>query len=515
MYDLVVIGNIRADRFHPSESITRYVRVHYICDRSAYRPDHYQRAIERSKIKIDTDHYFAVRAEQAFLDMDWLRPRVDLLDSETVVMWPVRIEYPDDRLVEIEKVDRLGLCLMPNTSKPYSELKKVSMEDPCTITLPYPVYHISDFDSQNVLKAIHEIALRVEHPYFHVIPLGMEFQYPNHPLIDPDQSRADKNPIYHGGIPKASDSFGIPDMSFDSGIMTVPASIVDSEAPLNYLFHGGGWPNERSNLFGSTEFAPDYLYDIVMLTNGESCANRHWDELVRRYPRAKRLDGIKGILAAHVRAAELADTDYFFVVDADNLLHDKADLDSIKIPQFDKPSIIVWKAANSANGLCYGYGGVKLFHRRTVLEMKHADIYRDFTGMVAARSQLGVSEHCWSTTVIDSTPYEGFRSGFRETLKLALWLADPWNSNSPLREIHEDRLRVWKSTATGPNGVFVLAGAHISEGLMTIVGTDIASDLINNEQKIRKIFLDFKSDYDKDPIESSKLIRDWARLEDR
>ena len=65
--------------------------------------------------------------------------------------------------------------------------------------------------------------------------------------------------------------------------------------------------------------------DIFHLSYKEPYADQTWEELVKKFPYARRVQGVKGIFEAHKRCAELAYTKSFYVVDADAKLESNFD----------------------------------------------------------------------------------------------------------------------------------------------------------------------------------------------
>ena len=55
----------------------------------------------------------------------------------------------------------------------------------------------------------------------------------------------------------------------------------------------------------------------MFLSYREKEADARYKDLLKRIPNAKRVHGVKGIFNAHKRAAEVADTKMFYVIDAD------------------------------------------------------------------------------------------------------------------------------------------------------------------------------------------------------
>lgn len=181
------------------------------------------------------------------------------------------------------------------------------------------------------------------------------------------------------------------------------------------------------------------MYDIVFLSYNEYDAKKHWVSLKTKYPRAIRVDGVSGIIQAHKTAAKACRTDYFWLIDADNVLLEDFSLDF----EWDKNDTVkdrvaVWRAINNVNGLVYGYGGIKLLPRKAVLEV--SDDVVDFTTSIS--KNFHIMDEVASTTIIDSTPFEAWKSGFRECAKLSAKIAsDAKNGVTDVES--KERLAIW------------------------------------------------------------------------
>ena len=215
-------------------------------------------------------------------------------------------------------------------------------------------------------------------------------------------------------------------------------------------------------------------FDVVFLSYDEPNADVHYADLCNKVPWAKRIHGVKGSDAAHKAAAELSETDWFVSVDADNIVNPKffnIDLD------FSNPKIQVygWCGRNSINGLRYGNGGLKVWKRDFVLNMKTHE---------ASDSDRGQVDFCWdveyiqmnscySTIMNNASPQQAWRAGFREGVKMAL---DRGMRVSVL-DFHRNhwknlhRLYVWLMVgADVENGMWAIYGAR--EGLWRTMCTD-------------------------------------------
>ena len=207
-------------------------------------------------------------------------------------------------------------------------------------------------------------------------------------------------------------------------------------------------------------------FDIIFLSYDEPNADLHYADLCNKAPWAKRVHGVKGSDAAHKAAAELSETDWFITVDADNIVHPEFfDLDL----DMSDPAIQVygWCGRNNINGLRYGNGGLKIWKKEFVLNMRTHE---------ASESDRGQVDFCWedgyrnfptvySDSIINGSPFQAWRAGFREGVKMTLLDG----VRVPSQEIQEriwwhniHRLRMWSTVgAHEENGIYAIAGARL------------------------------------------------------
>ena len=193
------------------------------------------------------------------------------------------------------------------------------------------------------------------------------------------------------------------------------------------------------------------LYDIVFISYNESYADYNYQRLLDRFPRAKRINGVKGIHQAHLAAAKLCTTDYFWVVDADAEIVDTFKFEH-DVNFYEEPKVRVWRSKNSVNDLVYGNGGVKLLPRMNVIRMSTSTV-----DMTTSISQL--YEPIFELSNINNfntDEFSAWRSAFRECAKLSSKVID--------RQVDDEtnhRLDVWCSVGENkPFGKYVLAGAQ-------------------------------------------------------
>jgi len=101
--------------------------------------------------------------------------------------------------------------------------------------------------------------------------------------------------------------------------------------------------------------------DMIYISYDEPNADHNWQDLINKFPYAKRVHGIKGSDAAHKAAAKLSETSRFITIDDDNIVGvDFTDQivsldDSVDINR----TVFSWPSLNTINGLLCRNGGIK------------------------------------------------------------------------------------------------------------------------------------------------------------
>jgi hypothetical protein len=156
------------------------------------------------------------------------------------------------------------------------------------------------------------------------------------------------------------------------------------------------------------------MYDIVFISYNEPNADENYEALKKRFPSAKRVDGVKGIHRAHIEAAKKCFTKMFWVVDADAQIVDDFNFDYV-VPNYDLTAVHVWQSINPINDLVYGYGGVKLLPRRLTLKM---DLTKtDMTTSIS--DNFKAIEQIANVTAFNTDEFNTWKSAFRECVKLS------------------------------------------------------------------------------------------------
>ena len=222
-------------------------------------------------------------------------------------------------------------------------------------------------------------------------------------------------------------------------------------------------------------------YDIVFISYNEPNADDNFKKLQQRFPRAKRIHGVKGIHQAHIKAAELSDTDMFFVVDGDAIVEDDFYFD-YEVPVYDRDCVHVWRSRNPINDLEYGYGGVKLLPRQPTLDM---DVDApDMTTSISKKFKIQKQVSNVSEFNIDEL--STWRSAFRECAKLA--------SKTIRGQIDKEtnqRLEIWTTIGSDRKyGNYAIAGARAGREFGNIDGVDLK--LINDFTWLEQRFKESK-----------------------
>ena len=193
------------------------------------------------------------------------------------------------------------------------------------------------------------------------------------------------------------------------------------------------------------------MYDIVFISYNEPEAENNWHNLKARFPRAKRVDGVKGIHQAHIAAAKKCFTKMFWVVDADAKILEDFNF-SHRVDEYDEETVHVWRSKNPINDLVYGYGGVKLLPRKLTLNMdtSKADMTTSISKYFKPMQEIA------NITAFNTGEFETWKSAFRECAKLASKTIDRQNEDET-----NERLETWKTVGLDRDfGEFAIRGAR-------------------------------------------------------
>jgi len=213
-------------------------------------------------------------------------------------------------------------------------------------------------------------------------------------------------------------------------------------------------------------------YDLIFLSYDEPNKERNYADLKKKFPWAKRVDGVHGSDSAHKACARLAETERVTIIDGDNIvkpelmdqvieLNDHADLTTC---------VLSYPAYNIINGLVYGNGSIKNWDTQLILNMKtHENADTD-----NGRTQV---DFCWEIKYLqmknwmsyvhnNANARQAWRAGFREGVKMCLLegtkpvLEKPFDQQVHWKNYH--RLVTWMNVGSDvENGLWAIYGARL------------------------------------------------------
>jgi len=221
------------------------------------------------------------------------------------------------------------------------------------------------------------------------------------------------------------------------------------------------------------------VYDIVFISYFEPNAEQNFDDLYNRFntvgvfgDRVKRVTNVKGIHNAHVEAAKLVKTSYFYVVDGDaKVVQDFKFAHTAE----EQDLVHVYRSANPVNNLTYGYGGVKLLP--TTLTRNMDTTTNDMTTSIS--DKFKVMNEVSNITAFDTDAFSTWKSAFRECAKLASKTIDRQDEGET-----NERLKIWTTKANGRFCEHAIRGANA--GMQFGLSNSSDLNLINNFDWLRR-----------------------------
>lgn len=214
--------------------------------------------------------------------------------------------------------------------------------------------------------------------------------------------------------------------------------------------------------------------DCIYLSYDEPQKEEFWLKIKNMVPWAKRVDGVKGSDAAHKAAAAASDTERFILIDGDNMPDEEffnIQLDFTGLDPIYKKAQFRWKAINNVNGLRYGNGGMSSWTKEYVANMKTHE-HSGGNDKTTVDFCLDSSDNiywamwdCYSTTYPNYTPFQAWRAGFREGVKMCL----NRGTKPSVEEFKEtvssrnlNNLTIWHNVGCDvENGIWAIYGARV------------------------------------------------------
>ena len=216
--------------------------------------------------------------------------------------------------------------------------------------------------------------------------------------------------------------------------------------------------------------------DCVYLSYDEPKKEEFWIKISNMVPWATRIDGVKGSDAAHKAAADASTTDRFILIDGDNIPKSEFFNQQLVLDDDNQDCVFRWKARNEINGLMYGNGGLSCWTKQFIYNMK---THENSDGSDATAVEFCFDPNywamhdCYSTTYPNATPFQAWRAGFREGVKMCLDRGTKPSISDFKQKAHNrnlDHLAIWHNVGRDvENGQWSMLGARLGTK-MTMLG---------------------------------------------
>ena len=237
--------------------------------------------------------------------------------------------------------------------------------------------------------------------------------------------------------------------------------------------------------------------DCIFLTYDEPRKEEFWITIQNMVPWAKRVDGVLGSDAAHKAAADASDTERFILIDGDNIPDSSFFNQQMDLDENNRDCVFRWRARNNINGLMYGNGGLSSWTKDFVYNMRthEASDGSDETLVeFCFHPKYWAMADCFSTTYPNGSPFQAWRAGFREGVKMCLDRGSkPSIAEFESRVVSRnyDNLCIWQSVgADVDNGNYAIYGARLGTYLTMLTEWDYTE--VQDFTKLAKLWEQFE-----------------------
>jgi len=252
--------------------------------------------------------------------------------------------------------------------------------------------------------------------------------------------------------------------------------------------------------------------DCIYLTYDEPKKEEFWIKIQNMVPWAKRVDGVKGSDAAHKAAADASDTERFILIDGDNIPDPEFFNLQLTLDSSNSDCVFRWRSRNIINGLMYGNGGMSCWTKEFIRNMR---THENSDGSEANDVEFcfypnyWAMNDCYSTTYPNASPFQAWRAGFREGVKMCLD-----RGHKPSLEEFEtrvnnrnyDHLCIWQSVGTDvDNGMWAIYGARLGTFMIMLEGWNYQD--VQDFDVLARLWESFKQDGIDQSINVGDILR--------
>ena len=252
--------------------------------------------------------------------------------------------------------------------------------------------------------------------------------------------------------------------------------------------------------------------DCIFLTYDEPKKEEFWIRIQNMVPWAKRVDGVHGSDAAHKAAAAASDTDRFVLIDGDNLPDPEFFNLQLRLDDQNNDHVFRWKARNEINGLMYGNGGLSCWTKDFVNNMQtheHSDGSDDTCVEFCFDPKYQAMHDCYSTTYPNGSPYQAWRAGFREGVKMCLDRGAKPDLKEFERRVQQrnyDHLSIWQTVGRDvENGWWAIYGARLGTYMTMLREWDYRQ--VQDFNYLKTLWESFKNDTDDASISLGETLQ--------
>ena len=188
-------------------------------------------------------------------------------------------------------------------------------------------------------------------------------------------------------------------------------------------------------------------YDIIFISYDEIEADKNYETFKTKFPRTKRLHGVKGMVNALKKAADMSDTGYYYAVFAKTKVSPTFNFD-FQHDRLSVPSNYIFHCHNPVVNINHGAMGIILYNKDLVTNAKTWGL--DFTISFPVK----VIDQISCIAAYNVSPYQTWRTAFRECVKY-------YSNVIPRSDKKENKwlLDRWLTHGNGPFGEWSMQGA--------------------------------------------------------